>query len=649
MRPLLSNYTLKLPPFPLAHARRLLRHLFPLQHPPQAIKLAGAQVCASQPVILERTIGERHPVGDDLAHGLGIDADLVLRMGVGAQAQEVEEVVEVYFPVPLGVDIGGQVHASQLSGQSRLPVLGQHFLIVVVRARGVRFQDFEDAFGFGALKHLSPPLVVDGGLRGECVGLGDVEFAVEDRIAGGVFVDVGGAVADPLARDEHGQFDVQLDLAHLERGRVPVAHEVADQAFVVGDGLGALAVRDPRGLRDGGVIAHVVDEAHEAVVEHRDGLIEVRLHGGDGGAQRWMRVCAGLVDLGFLFWCQRHLFPQCVESLCHYIYGGRAVKPRYGGWRCGRGTHFGCCGDISGDNIDLIGVCGRICANTRTRAGSMKHILYAGAAVCALAACDGNTISVFPPAGGGGVPDIPSSNTCNAGGLNCSGDVTAVSYDSGTDTLTITGTPFDDDNIDGDYVRTPGADVVGAGGTWLAYQNDPVGLSPYTAYIRASAGGEVTAGVVNNEDYFDFGYGGSFYSVNVNGGTPGGLATYSGDYVGLRVFTGASGIDTATGDVDMEVDFGDNRVRGFITNRQIVGGAGLPNLILNDGTIANGDFSGTAVSRTGGNEVESGTYNGSFAGVGASTLVGVFVVTDTVTDPDVTVQETGVFIADKDP
>ena len=279
----------------------------------------------------------------------------------------------------------------------------------------------------------------------------------------------------------------------------------------------------------------------------------------------------------------------------------------------------------------------------------MKHILYAGAAVSARAACDGNVIEVFPPAGGGGVPDIPTSNTCNAGGLNCSGDVTAVSYDSGTDTLTITGTPFDDDNIDGDYVRTPGADVVGAGGTWLAYQNDPVGLSPYTAYIRASAGGEVTAGVVNNEDYFDFGYGGSFYSVNVNGGTPGGLATYSGDYVGLRVFTGASGIDTATGDVDMEVDFGDNRVRGFITNRQIVGGAGLPNLILNDGTIANGDFSGTAVSRTGGNEVESGTYNGSFAGVGASTLVGVFVVTDTVTDPDVTVQETGVFIADKDP
>ena len=167
-------------------------------------------------------------------------------MGVGAQAQEVEEVVEVHLPVPLGVDIGGQVHAGEFPGEALLAVLGDHLLVVVVGARGVVAEVVEDALGFLAFQRLAPALVVGRRLRGEVFAGGDVEFAVEDRVAGGVFVHVGGAVADPLARDEDGQFDVELDLAHLEGGRVPVAHEVADEAFVVGDGLGA-ACRKRRG------------------------------------------------------------------------------------------------------------------------------------------------------------------------------------------------------------------------------------------------------------------------------------------------------------------------------------------------------------------------------------------------------------------
>src|SRR5947207_2589465 len=50
----------------------------------------------------------------------------------------------------------------------------------------------------------------------------DVELVVEDRIARRIFVDVGGTVADPLPRDKDRQFDVILDLAHLERGRMAV-------------------------------------------------------------------------------------------------------------------------------------------------------------------------------------------------------------------------------------------------------------------------------------------------------------------------------------------------------------------------------------------------------------------------------------------
>lgn len=88
-------------------------------------------------------------------------------MGVGAQAQEVEEVVQIHFPVPLRVDVGGQVHPGQFAREALLAVLRQHRLVVVVGAVGVGFEEVEDAGGFLARQHLAPALVVDGGLRGE--------------------------------------------------------------------------------------------------------------------------------------------------------------------------------------------------------------------------------------------------------------------------------------------------------------------------------------------------------------------------------------------------------------------------------------------------------------------------------------------------
>ena len=48
---------------------------------------------AAEAVLAERLGGERDPALERLDHRLGIDADLVLRVGVGAQAQEVEQIV----------------------------------------------------------------------------------------------------------------------------------------------------------------------------------------------------------------------------------------------------------------------------------------------------------------------------------------------------------------------------------------------------------------------------------------------------------------------------------------------------------------------------------------------------------------------------
>ena len=182
----------------------------------------------------------------------------------------------------------------------------------------------KDAGGLRALQHLAPALVVDGGLGGQMFGRGDVEFAVEDRIARGIFVHVGGAVADPLAGDEDRQLDVELDLAHLERGRVPVAHEIADEAFVVLHRLGAAPVADAGGLGDGGVVAHIVDDADEAVVEDRVGEVEVRLHPLGRGALGGAGLGARLGDLGLLFGGERHGRPPAVRIVFYYIcVGGR--------------------------------------------------------------------------------------------------------------------------------------------------------------------------------------------------------------------------------------------------------------------------------------------------------------------------------------
>ena len=160
------------------------------------------------------------------------------------------------------------------------------------------------AVGLG--QGVAAALVVDDALFVQVLGRGDVEFAIEDGVACGVFVHVGGAVANPLAGHKDGQFDVEFDLTHLKRGGVPVAHKVADQAFVVLHGFGAFAIADAGGLCDGGVVAHVINDAHEAVVEHLVRGIEVLFHAGCHHAAGGGGLCTLVVDVGLLLRRNRH-------------------------------------------------------------------------------------------------------------------------------------------------------------------------------------------------------------------------------------------------------------------------------------------------------------------------------------------------------
>ena len=67
---------------------------------------------------------------------------------------------------------------------------------------------------------------------------------------------------------------MKFDFAHFEGSRVPMAHQVADESAVVGSSMSPSAVGYARGLDDGAVIAHIVDDTDESVVENWNRNIE---------------------------------------------------------------------------------------------------------------------------------------------------------------------------------------------------------------------------------------------------------------------------------------------------------------------------------------------------------------------------------------
>ena len=175
----------------------------------------------------EGLIGIRDPVAHDVGDRLGVAADLELGMGIDAQLQEVEEVVEVRLPVPFRVDIGRQDHPGSLTSQSiTVLILAEEDLVFLKRKLTDHLDTLLHAFGVLGAELTLSTLVVVRGLVLQLIQLGDVELLRQHRIASRDFVDAGGPVANPLTGDEDRQLHMQLDLAHLERCRVLVAQQV---------------------------------------------------------------------------------------------------------------------------------------------------------------------------------------------------------------------------------------------------------------------------------------------------------------------------------------------------------------------------------------------------------------------------------------
>ena len=70
-------------------------------------------------VVIQEGLGRDGDDGlDEGEHGVGVVADLLLGVRVHAQREEVEQVVQVDLPVPLGVDAQRQPDAGQLPGDA---------------------------------------------------------------------------------------------------------------------------------------------------------------------------------------------------------------------------------------------------------------------------------------------------------------------------------------------------------------------------------------------------------------------------------------------------------------------------------------------------------------------------------------------------
>ena len=79
-----------------------------------------------------------------------------------------------------------------------------------------------------------------------------------------------------------------------------VAHQVAYQRPVAGAALRTPAVGYPGCLHNGLVVAHVIDDSDESVVEPGDRGIEYFFERRDGGAQRLVAALALLIHLVLL-------------------------------------------------------------------------------------------------------------------------------------------------------------------------------------------------------------------------------------------------------------------------------------------------------------------------------------------------------------
>lgn len=336
----------------------------------------------------------------------------------------------------------------------------------------------------------------------------------------------------------------------------------------------------------------------------------------------------------------------------------------------------------------------------------MNRMLTLSALLLALGACgnDTNPYTGGKTGGGGSSGDsgISSDPVCDGSG-RCvppgtasptpSGDIVrmeekdgsgngyaeSAAYDPASDTFSVDGLGFDGDNT---YTR---GTAVGSLGPFAVYEGASTYADAQTgtlidqyahrAIYAVSRSGATEFAIVRTGGYIDYGFGGYVYKRNGGVTLPSdGQANYAGDYAALRDFNDRGGLQYATADMNMSIDFKDFNdgpaVRGSVYNRRIydINGNDITQTVLDQFNLdhstalsdlpvmtftvgpgagdVNGEIVGAIGSRyadsTGAVQTfESGNYYAILSdgsGAAASEVVGVIVVSSD------NVRETGGFV-----
>ena len=82
-------------------------------------------------------MGHRNPACKGAEDHFGVGTDLMLGMGIGAQGKKMHQIVQVDFPVPLGVIAECQIYARQLAGEPRARRVDRSFRGALVQQLGI--------------------------------------------------------------------------------------------------------------------------------------------------------------------------------------------------------------------------------------------------------------------------------------------------------------------------------------------------------------------------------------------------------------------------------------------------------------------------------------------------------------------------------
>ncbi|WP_037227606.1 hypothetical protein [Roseobacter sp. GAI101] len=280
------------------------------------------------------------------------------------------------------------------------------------------------------------------------------------------------------------------------------------------------------------------------------------------------------------------------------------------------------------------------------------------------------------------------------------GQATSYQYNGADDTFTIDGLAFDGDNV---YTR---GTAVSSLGPYAVYEAPKVvqdsqsqvdinqlrhrAIYGVSKNLDGNGNPETQFAIVRTGAYVGYGFGGFIYtrengvSIETAAGAQG---SYTGKTAGIRDFGGKAELQYTTGDLTIEIDFGDfnptsssvgDGVKARWTNRRIfdVDGVDVTNEVLADINTANnasigslpdaqftigpgsldsnGEIIGTVVSGFEDNVAEyrgyeSGKYYAILSGTRGQEIVGVMVLENTTEDPDIRVRETSGFIVYRGP